>query len=163
MNTTMTSSATIEADPTVPMIHITRDFAATPAQLFRAHTDPELFARWVGPDGTVVEVSDAWLALLGYRREEVVGRPLAEFLAAECADRHAREHWPALLAGQDLQRRLDSLELWLTRLDDKLAQVAAPARAEGRRRLDVWQAVLIALLVGVIGIASAAMLMYSGS
>jgi uncharacterized protein YndB with AHSA1/START domain len=44
--------ATIEADPTVPMIHIWRDFAGTPAQLYRAHTDPELFARWVGPDGT---------------------------------------------------------------------------------------------------------------
>jgi len=27
-----------------------RDFAGTPEQLFRAHTDPVLFARWVGPD-----------------------------------------------------------------------------------------------------------------
>jgi uncharacterized protein YndB with AHSA1/START domain len=44
--------AAIEADPTVPMIHIRRDFAGTPEQLFRAHTDPELFARWVGPEGT---------------------------------------------------------------------------------------------------------------
>jgi uncharacterized protein YndB with AHSA1/START domain len=41
--------ATIEADPTVPMISIHRDFAATPEQLFRAHTDPEVFARWIGP------------------------------------------------------------------------------------------------------------------
>lgn len=41
--------ATIEADPTVPLIRITRDFAATPAQLMRAHTDPELFIRWIGP------------------------------------------------------------------------------------------------------------------
>ena len=41
--------AVIEADATVPAIHIRRDFAATPAQLFRAHTDPELFAHWVGP------------------------------------------------------------------------------------------------------------------
>jgi len=48
MNDTMTTAA-IEADPTVPIIRVTRDFAATPAQLFRAHTDPELFARWVGP------------------------------------------------------------------------------------------------------------------
>ncbi|MGQ0632303.1 MAG: SRPBCC family protein [Sporichthyaceae bacterium] len=48
MNTDLTQ-ATIEADPTVPVIHITRDFAATPEQLFRAHTDPELFARWIGP------------------------------------------------------------------------------------------------------------------
>src|SRR3954463_7259137 len=60
MNNTMTT-ATIEADPTVPIIRVTRDFAATPAQLFRAHTDPELFARWVGPDGmtTIVERWDA--------------------------------------------------------------------------------------------------------
>jgi uncharacterized protein YndB with AHSA1/START domain len=43
--------AAIEADETVPMIHIWRDFAGTPEQLFRAHTDPELFARWVGPEG----------------------------------------------------------------------------------------------------------------
>lgn len=43
--------ATIEADERVPVIRITRDFAATPAQLIRAHTDPELFVRWVGPDG----------------------------------------------------------------------------------------------------------------
>jgi uncharacterized protein YndB with AHSA1/START domain len=50
--------AAIEADPTVPMIHIRRDFAGTPAQLFRAHTDPELYARWVGPDGTQTEILD---------------------------------------------------------------------------------------------------------
>ena len=39
----------IEADPTLPIIRMTRDFDATPAELMRAHTDPELFARWVGP------------------------------------------------------------------------------------------------------------------
>ena len=43
--------AAIEADETLPMIHIWRDFVGTPAQLFRAHTDPELYARWVGPEG----------------------------------------------------------------------------------------------------------------
>ena len=49
--TTTTSSleATIEADPTLPIIRITRDFRATPAQVLRAHLDPELYARWVGP------------------------------------------------------------------------------------------------------------------
>ena len=49
MNDTITEAA-IEADPTVPMIRTTRDFTATPRQLFRAHTDPELFVRWIGPD-----------------------------------------------------------------------------------------------------------------
>lgn len=51
--------AHIEADPTVPLIRITRDFAATPAQLFRAHTDPELYAAWVGPDDVTTRI-DHW-------------------------------------------------------------------------------------------------------
>ncbi len=54
----------IEADPTVPVIHIWRDFAGTPDQLFRAHTDRDLYARWVGPaDSTVV--IDRWDATEG--------------------------------------------------------------------------------------------------
>ena len=43
------AQARIEADAKLPIIRITRDFSATPEQLFRAHIDPELFARWVGP------------------------------------------------------------------------------------------------------------------
>ena len=63
MNETMTTAA-IEADPKVPIIRITRDFAATPAQLFRAHTDPKLFVRWVGPDGMTTTL-DRWDARTG--------------------------------------------------------------------------------------------------
>ena len=54
MNTTLKTAdgtTTIEADPKVPVIHIRRDFRATPAQLVRAHTDPELFVQWIGPNG----------------------------------------------------------------------------------------------------------------
>ncbi len=62
MTDTMTdySHAAIEADPNLPIIRITRDFAATPEQLFRAHTDPTLFVRWVGPNDltTTIEVWD---------------------------------------------------------------------------------------------------------
>lgn len=47
---TTLAEAKIEADPAVPIIRITRDFAATPEQLFRAHTDPDLFAQWIGPN-----------------------------------------------------------------------------------------------------------------
>ena len=53
--------ATIEADDRVPIIRITRDFAATPAQLLRAHIDPELFARWVGPDAMNTRIVE-WAA-----------------------------------------------------------------------------------------------------
>jgi uncharacterized protein YndB with AHSA1/START domain len=56
--------AAIEADPTLPIIRITRDFAATPAQLFRAHTDPGIFARWVGPDGMITRI-ERWDAVTG--------------------------------------------------------------------------------------------------
>ena len=58
--------ATIEADPELPIIRITRDFDATPAQLMRAHTDPTLFARWVGPDGTELRILH-WDATTGGR------------------------------------------------------------------------------------------------
>ena len=61
MTHTMTdySHAAIEPDKHVPIIRITRDFAATREQLFRAHTDPELFARWVGPCD-ISTVIDHW-------------------------------------------------------------------------------------------------------
>ena len=62
--TTRYVEAAIEADPVVPLIHIRRDFQATPAQLLRAHTDPELFARWVGPAGTSTRIVE-WDARTG--------------------------------------------------------------------------------------------------
>jgi len=56
----------ITADPQVPVIRMTRDFKATPAQLLRAHTDPEIYARWVGPDGLGTTI-DYWDARRGGR------------------------------------------------------------------------------------------------
>lgn len=59
--TTHDAEATIEAVAEVPMIRIVREFGATPAQLMRAHTDPDLYARWVGPAsvGTTIDHWDA--------------------------------------------------------------------------------------------------------
>jgi uncharacterized protein YndB with AHSA1/START domain len=53
-------------------------FAATPAQLFRAHTDPKLFARWVGPDGMTTTV-DRWDATTGGSWRYVAARDGMEF------------------------------------------------------------------------------------
>ena len=59
MTITDNAQARIEADPDVPIIRITRDFHATPEQLFRAHTDPDLYARWVGPHDVTTRI-DHW-------------------------------------------------------------------------------------------------------
>lgn len=47
MNRTDTTEIIIDND--VPQVRIVREFAAEPSQVFRAHTDPDLFARWNGP------------------------------------------------------------------------------------------------------------------
>jgi hypothetical protein len=64
-------------------------------------------------------------------------------------------------AGQDLQRRIDSLELWITRLDSKLADVV-PGRPEKHTRLDPWQALLIVVLVGAMSAVATFMLTRPG-
>ena len=64
MSTSTDTGVTITADPELPVIHITRDFQATPAQLQRAHADPDLYARWVGPADMTTEI-DHWDARSG--------------------------------------------------------------------------------------------------
>jgi len=49
MTTASTHKTQILVDQKVPLVRITRDFDASPAKVFRAHTDPELVARWLGP------------------------------------------------------------------------------------------------------------------
>jgi uncharacterized protein YndB with AHSA1/START domain len=51
MTTTSTHETVIEVDSEVPLVRITREFDAPPEKVFRAHTDPELVAQWLGPRG----------------------------------------------------------------------------------------------------------------
>lgn len=52
----MSSETRIELDDRVPLVRITREFDAPVDKVFRAHTDPELFARWIGPRDLTTEV-----------------------------------------------------------------------------------------------------------
>ena len=70
--TTSDGTTTIEAPVDVPTIVLRREFAATPAQLLRAHTEPELFVRWTGPDGYEVTV-DQWDPRTGGSYRYLVG------------------------------------------------------------------------------------------
>lgn len=59
MNTNTKTETEIVADDTVPAIHITREFDATPDKVFLAHVDPDLYARWCGPHD-LTTVIDRW-------------------------------------------------------------------------------------------------------
>ena len=61
---TADGTTTIEAVEDMPAIRMTRDFTATHEQLVRAHTDPDLFLKWVGPDGSNLSI-DHWDARTG--------------------------------------------------------------------------------------------------
>ncbi|GAB3974637.1 SRPBCC family protein [Actinoallomurus acanthiterrae] len=50
------NETTITAQPGTPFIDIVREFDATPAQVFRAWTDPDLVPQWLGPAGTTTTV-----------------------------------------------------------------------------------------------------------
>lgn len=56
MTTTRTHETEIIVDPDVPLLRIIREFDAPPAQVFRAHADPDLLVRWLGPRDVEMEV-----------------------------------------------------------------------------------------------------------
>ena len=56
MTTSGTRETQIVADPDVPLVRIVREFDAPTEKVFRAHTDPELLAQWLGPHGTTMRV-----------------------------------------------------------------------------------------------------------
>jgi len=58
VTSTSTRETQILADADVPIIRITREFDAPPSKVFRAHTDPEILARWLGPSRHEMTVTD---------------------------------------------------------------------------------------------------------
>ena len=60
------------------MIRMTRDFAATPDQLMHAHTDPDLFAQWIGPDSITARIEHWDCRTLGSYRYVVEREGMSE-------------------------------------------------------------------------------------
>ena len=94
---------------------------ATPGQIIRAIE-------------TLQSEQDALRAELRAVREHAERLP---DIATVAAMRHAAE---------DLVRKVEQLELWLTRLDDRLGTSNPASGHVHGARLDIWQAVLIAVL-----------------
>ena len=58
-NQTRHHETRIVADPDVPLVRITREFDAPPEKVYRAHVDPDLVARWMGPKDLQVRI-ESW-------------------------------------------------------------------------------------------------------
>ena len=58
--TTSANEAEIVVHDDMPAVTIIREFDAPPNKVFRAHTDPDLYMRWVGPDSLESSTVDVW-------------------------------------------------------------------------------------------------------
>ena len=57
----------------------------------------------VDSEGRITKVSDAWVELLGYGRDEVVGRLMTDFMTPLSAQQHAAVDWPRLLESGEVR------------------------------------------------------------
>ncbi|MBB3771729.1 PAS domain S-box-containing protein [Angulomicrobium tetraedrale] len=80
----------------------------------------------LGPDGRIEQVSDRWLDLLGYRRAEVIGRPLTDFMTPESVRERDEDHWPRLVGTGELREA----EYRLVARDGRLIDCILSAVAE---------------------------------
>ncbi len=96
-------------------LRVRRLYEATPAIL---HS--------IGPDGRILDVSDHWLALMGYERDEVVGRPSTDFLTP-ASQAHARD---VVLPAFFRDGRCDRIEYQFLRRDGTPVDVLLSATLE---------------------------------
>lgn len=54
----MTNKRIVTATPGAQQIAFTREFEAAAERVFRAHTEPDLLARWTGPAGTTLRMRE---------------------------------------------------------------------------------------------------------
>lgn len=80
----------------------------------------------IDAQGRILHVSDAWLACLGYRREEVIGRHSSDFLSEESRQRARDEVLPAFFA----VGRCDAVAYQMLRRDGEPVDVLLSATLE---------------------------------
>ena len=80
----------------------------------------------IGPDGRILNVSDRWLALMGYEREEVIGRASSDFLTPASQARARDVVLPAFFRNG----RCDRVEYQFVRRDGAIVDVLLSAVLE---------------------------------
>ena len=144
------------ADDLDSMSDAARRLAASEARLRRLQESMPAMLQAFDAQGRLLAVSDRWLAKIGYRREEVLGRHLSEFAASSPAETSAGLHklfsdgtlddWPLQFATRSggvlhardsalLERGADGAPLGgIAVLEDVTEHLQAEQRLRDRRR-----------------------------
>jgi uncharacterized protein YndB with AHSA1/START domain len=127
----------VEADPDLPIIRITREFRASPAKLLRAHTDPELFARWIGPDSLQTRI-EHWDARTGgsFRYLSVRGDEVYAFYGSFHSIRADRLVQTFTYEGDPDQVALSTL--WFDDLGDGCTRLRTQSLVDSFETRDGW-------------------------
>lgn len=133
------TKAEIQADPDVPVIRITRDFSATPAQLMRAHTDAEIFARWVGPDGMATRIID-WDPTTGGRWRYVAERDGEEYGFRGCFHEVADDRIVQTFTFEGQPEGVALETLWFEDLGSGRTRLHAQSLVDSFESRDQWLA-----------------------
>jgi uncharacterized protein YndB with AHSA1/START domain len=134
-----TVNAIIEADKDIPLIRIIRDFQATPAQLMQAHTNPELFARWVGPDGMDTKVLE-WDARNGGSWRYIAARDGEEFGFRGCFHTVAEDKIVQTFTFEGMPNDVALETLWFEDLGDGRSRLHAQSLVDSFEGRDAWLA-----------------------
>lgn len=134
-----TAQAVIEADKNVPLIRITRDFHATPAQLLKAHTDPEVFARWVGPDGMDTRIVE-WDARDGGSWRYIAARDGQEFGFRGCFHTVADDKIVQTFTFEGMPDAVSLETLWFEDLGDGRTRLHGQSLVDSFEGRDAWLA-----------------------
>ncbi|MCR5978499.1 polyketide cyclase [Gordonia jinghuaiqii] len=131
--------AAIEADKEVPIIRITRDFRGTPAQLMKAHTDPELFVRWIGPDAITSRVIE-WDVRDGGSWRYVSTHEGQEFGFRGCFHTVSDDKIVQTFTWLDMPDAVSLETLWFEDLGDGTTRLHAQSLCDSFEARDGWLA-----------------------
>ncbi|RPA65704.1 polyketide cyclase [Gordonia oryzae] len=131
--------AAIEADPKVPVIRITRDFRCTPAQLMKAHIDPDLFVRWVGPDAISSRIIE-WDARDGGSWRYVSTHDGRDFGFRGCFHTVADDKIVQTFTFEGMPDQVSLETLWFEDLGDGLTRLHAQSLCDSFEARDGWLA-----------------------
>jgi PAS domain S-box-containing protein len=95
-------------------------------QLQKLYRETPLPLHVIGPDGRIEKVSDTWLDLLGYTREEVSGRALTDFTSVDSKRQYDEIVWPRLQSGEEVREA----ELQFVRKSGEVLDVLLSAHEE---------------------------------